>query len=129
MPDSRWGAGGTDAEKFQRAVTRADPGNRGWRSVVRLPCAARATVAGGGAGVGLEVLVQAHQRIGKQVAQGVGALVDGLKELLLGRTGPRGGQYDGILQSTIKSAARSAGSQVGRELMRGVLGSLLGGRK
>ena len=57
------------------------------------------------------------------------ALVDGLKELLLGRTGPRGGQYDGILQSTIKSAARSAGSQVGRELMRGVLGSLLGGRK
>ncbi|MDR0276051.1 MAG: DUF853 domain-containing protein [Burkholderiaceae bacterium] len=51
------------------------------------------------------------------------------KDILLGHTGPRGGQYDGLVQTVAKSAARTVGSQVGRELLRGVLGSLLGGRR
>jgi hypothetical protein len=53
----------------------------------------------------------------------------GLGEILFGRTGPRGGQYDGLVQTVGKSLARTIGSQVGREIVRGVLGSILGGRR
>ena len=52
----------------------------------------------------------------------VGAVV---KEALFGRTGPRGGQYDGLVQNIVKGEAR----RMGRELLRGALGSLLGGRR
>jgi DNA helicase HerA-like ATPase len=52
-----------------------------------------------------------------------------LGELLLGKTGPRGGHHPGILDAAAKSAARSIGSQVGREIFRGVLGSILGGKR
>jgi hypothetical protein len=48
-------------------------------------------------------------------------------ELLFGRTGPRGGKTDGLVQASAKSLARTIGSSVGREIIRGVLGSLLGG--
>jgi DNA helicase HerA-like ATPase len=53
----------------------------------------------------------------------------GWNEVLFGRTGPRGAQYDGLLQTVGKSVARTIGSQVGREIVRGVLGSILGGRR
>ncbi|MCX7897093.1 MAG: DUF853 domain-containing protein [Rhodocyclaceae bacterium] len=52
-----------------------------------------------------------------------------LGEILLGRTGPRGGQHDGLIQAIMKSTARTIGAQVGREIVRGVLGSLLGRRR
>ncbi|MDX9707778.1 MAG: DUF853 domain-containing protein [Azospira sp.] len=52
-----------------------------------------------------------------------------LGEMLFGRTGPRGGKTDGLVQTMAKTVARTIGSQVGREIMRGVLGSLLGGKK
>ena len=52
-----------------------------------------------------------------------------LGEVLMGKTGPRGGHTPGILDAAAKSAARTMGSQVGREIIRGVLGSILGGRK
>lgn len=52
----------------------------------------------------------------------VGSVV---KEYLFGRTGPRGGQYDGLVQNVVKSEVR----RIGRELLRGALGSLLGGNK
>jgi len=52
-----------------------------------------------------------------------------LNELLFGRTGPRGGQYDGLVQTVAKTAVRTVGSSLGRQLVRGLLGSLLGGRK
>lgn len=48
-----------------------------------------------------------------------------VKEVLFGRTGPRGGQYDGLVQSVVKGEAR----RIGRELLRGALGGLLGGSK
>ncbi|MEZ5606956.1 MAG: helicase HerA-like domain-containing protein [Burkholderiaceae bacterium] len=48
-----------------------------------------------------------------------------VKEALFGRTGPRGGQYDGLVQNIIKGEAR----RMGRELLRGALGSLLGGKR
>ena len=55
-----------------------------------------------------------------------GGLFGMLGDVLLGKTGPRGGHQPGILDAAAKSAARSIGSQVGREIVRGVLGSILG---
>jgi len=57
---------------------------------------------------------------------GIGGM---LNEALFGRTGPRGGQYDGLVQTMAKTAARSVASSLGRQIVRGVLGSLLGGKR
>jgi uncharacterized protein len=57
---------------------------------------------------------------------GIGGM---LNEALFGRTGPRGGQYDGLVQTMAKTAARSVASGLGRQIVRGVLGSLLGGKR
>jgi len=56
-----------------------------------------------------------------------GGLIGGLKDVLFGSTGPRGGRHEGLAESAARSAMRSVGSAVGREIVRGVLGSLLGG--
>jgi hypothetical protein len=53
----------------------------------------------------------------------------GLKDVLFGSTGPRGGRHAGLAEKAASSAVRSIGSAVGREIIRGVLGSLLGGSK
>ena len=58
-----------------------------------------------------------------------GGLMGGLKDVLFGSTGPRGGKHEGLAESAARSAVRSIGSSVGREIIRGVLGSLLGGRR
>jgi DNA helicase HerA-like ATPase len=58
-----------------------------------------------------------------------GGWMDGLKDVLLGSTGPRGGRHPGLAEKAASSAVRSIGSAVGREIIRGVLGSLLGGAK
>jgi uncharacterized protein len=52
-----------------------------------------------------------------------------LNEMLFGRTGPRGGQYDGLVQTMTKTVARSVASGIGRQIVRGVLGGLMGGRR
>src|SRR5689334_8582964 len=52
-----------------------------------------------------------------------------LKDVLFGKTGPRGGQHDGLAQTLAKSVVRTMGSAVGREIVRGVLGSILGKRR
>ena len=52
-------------------------------------------------------------------------ILGGLKDILFGSTGPRGGKRDGVVQTMAKSAAR----QVTNQIVRGVLGSLLGGRR
>lgn len=52
-------------------------------------------------------------------------LLGGLKDILFGSTGPRGGKRDGIVQTAAKSAVR----RVTNQIVRGMLGSLLGGRK
>ncbi|BDH47341.1 DUF853 domain-containing protein [Salmonella enterica subsp. enterica serovar Choleraesuis] len=51
-------------------------------------------------------------------------ILGGLKDILFGTTGPRGGKHDGVVQTMAKSAAR----QITNQVIRGVLGSLLGGR-
>ncbi len=58
-----------------------------------------------------------------------GGMMGGLKDVLFGTTGPRGGVHDGLAQSMAKSAVRTMGSTVGREIIRGVLGSLFGKRR
>ena len=58
-----------------------------------------------------------------------GGLLGGLKDVLFGSTGPRGGKREGLAESAARSAVRSIGSSVGREIIRGVLGSLIGGSK
>ncbi|QTD46664.1 helicase HerA-like domain-containing protein [Ottowia testudinis] len=55
----------------------------------------------------------------------MGEALQWAKEALIGRTGPRGGQYDGLVQNVVKGEMR----RMGRELVRGALGSLLGGRR
>ena len=58
-----------------------------------------------------------------------GGMLGGLSDMLFGKTGPRGGQHDGLAQAMLKSTARTMGSTVGREIIRGVLGSILGGKR
>ena len=56
-----------------------------------------------------------------------GGMLGGLKDVLFGSTGPRGGKREGLAESAARSAMRSIGSTVGREIIRGVLGGILGG--
>ncbi len=58
-----------------------------------------------------------------------GGMMDGLKDVIFGSTGPRGGRRPGLAEAAAASAVRSIGTAVGREIIRGVLGSLFGGRK
>ncbi len=58
-----------------------------------------------------------------------GGMMDMVKDMMLGSTGPRGGRKPGLMESAAQSAVKSIGSAVGREIIRGVLGSLLGGGK
>jgi uncharacterized protein len=61
--------------------------------------------------------------------EGGGGMFDGLKDVLFGSTGPRGGKHEGLAEAAARSAVRTIGSTVGREIIRGVLGSLLGGSR
>ncbi|HEY9063676.1 MAG TPA: helicase HerA-like domain-containing protein [Burkholderiaceae bacterium] len=58
-----------------------------------------------------------------------GGLLGGLKDVIFGSTGPRGGKHEGLAEAAARSAMRTIGSSVGREIVRGVLGSILGGGK
>jgi DNA helicase HerA-like ATPase len=58
-----------------------------------------------------------------------GGMMDMVKDMMMGSTGPRGGRKPGLVESAAQSAVKSIGSAVGREIIRGVLGSLLGGRR
>jgi uncharacterized protein len=67
---------------------------------------------------------------GEAAAEGAGSGAAGaIGEILFGRTGPRGGRQDGLVQTMAKSVVRTVGSSIGRQIVRGVLGSLLGGRR
>ena len=56
-----------------------------------------------------------------------GGLLGGLRDVLFGSTGPRGGKHEGLAEAAARSAVRTIGSSVGREIIRGVLGGILGG--
>ncbi len=74
-------------------------------------------------------LTTPSEQTSKSSSSEEGGLLDALNGILFGRTGPRGGQHDGVVQTAAKSVARTIGSEVGRQLVRGVLGSLLGDGK
>ena len=61
----------------------------------------------------------------KKTQEADDGLLGGLKDIIFGSTGPRGGKRDGIVQTAAKSAVR----QVTNQIVRGILGSLLGGRR
>ncbi len=65
----------------------------------------------------------------QQPAEEGGGLMGGLKSILFGNTGPRGGQHDGLVQTAARSAVRTIGTQVGKEILRGVLGGIFGGKR
>lgn len=52
-----------------------------------------------------------------------------VKDMLFGRTGPRGGQHDGLMQTMSKTVVRTIGSTIGRQIVRGLLGGMMGGRR
>ena len=62
-------------------------------------------------------------------AEDGGGLLGGLRDMLFGSTGPRGGRHEGLAEAAARSAVRTIGSTVGREIIRGVLGSILGGSR
>jgi len=64
-----------------------------------------------------------------EAAKDTGGMGGMINEALFGRTGPRGGQYDGLVQTMAKTAARSVASGLGRQLVRGILGGLMGGKR
>ena len=66
---------------------------------------------------------------GAPAAPAEGGLMDGLKDMVFGSTGPRGGRRPGLAEAAAASAVRTIGSSLGRQLVRGVLGSLLGRRR
>lgn len=51
--------------------------------------------------------------------------IQSMKEFLFGRTGPRGGQYDGVVQK----ASKRVTTQLTNRIIRGILGSIAGGSK
>ena len=57
------------------------------------------------------------------------SMIAGMKDILFGKTGPRGGQHDGVAQIVVKSAVRTVGSSIGRQIIRGVLGGIFGGKR
>ena len=61
----------------------------------------------------------------KKAADEDDGILGGLKDILFGSTGPRGGKRDGVVQTMAKSATR----QITNQIIRGVLGSLMGGRR
>ena len=61
----------------------------------------------------------------KKAAEEDDGILGGLKEILFGSTGPRGGKRDGVVQTMARSATR----QITNQIVRGVLGSLMGGRR
>lgn len=54
-----------------------------------------------------------------------GGFFQSVKEFLFGRTGPRGGQYDGVVQK----ASKRVTTQLTNRIIRGILGSISGGSK
>lgn len=57
--------------------------------------------------------------------QETGGFFDSIKEFLFGRTGPRGGHYDGVVQKASKQATK----QLTNRIIRGILGGISGGGK
>ena len=79
---------------------------------------------------GRTIEAQATAAAGKSgTADADPGVMGGLKDVIFGSTGPRGGRREGLAETMAKSAVRTIGTTVGREILRGVLGSIMGGKK
>ncbi len=117
-------AGSLVAGSYEQAVDRESAFEQLRERAVKSAPADRETTANQGAPGG-----RREPPGGEDASSSGGGLMGDLNELLFGRTGPRGGKYDGLAQTVAKSAARTVGTTVGKQILRGVLGSLLGGRR
>ncbi len=88
----------------------------------------RGRAAGAGATAGGPAAAAGNADAGTGSGEG-NAVMDGLKDLLFGTTGPRGGKHDGLVQTMAKSTMRTMGNSLGKEILRGVLGGILGSKK
>ncbi len=93
----------------------------------RAASSADAAAAGAGRSMADEARAATRGGTAPAPAEAGGGVIGGLKDVLFGSTGPRGGKREGLAESAARSAVRSIGSAVGREIIRGVLGGILGG--
>ena len=121
-------AGSLVAGVYEKTIDRESAYEKLKGRVAASPSAASAAGAAPASGPGN--LPMAGKPNPGATAQGDdGGMLGGLKDVLFGTTGPRGGVHEGLAQSAARSAVRSIGSAVGREIIRGVLGGILGGKR
>nr|HET7858941.1 helicase HerA-like domain-containing protein [Caldimonas sp.] len=107
---------------YEKAVDRESAYEKLTSRTATAQATAGAATSGGAAGAALPGTTAA----GGSAAGG--GMLDGLKDVLFGSTGPRGGKHEGLAEAAARSAVRTIGSSVGREIIRGVLGGILGGK-
>jgi DNA helicase HerA-like ATPase len=115
-------AGSLVAGVYEKAVDRESAYEKLTSRTATAQATAGAATSGGAAGAALPGTTAA----GRSAAGG--GMLDGLKDVLFGSTGPRGGKHEGLAEAAARSAVRTIGSSVGREIIRGVLGGILGGK-
>ena len=115
-------AGSLVAGVYEKAVDRESAYEKLTSRTATAQATAGAATSGGAAGTALPGTTAA----GGSAAGG--GMLDGLKDVLFGSTGPRGGKHEGLAEAAARSAVRTIGSSVGREIIRGVLGGILGGK-
>ncbi len=125
-------AGSLVAGVYEKAVDRASAYEALKGRANASPSAADAAAAAGarapaGTAPTIPGTGRQNQPAGTATPADDGGMLGGLKDVLFGSTGPRGGKHEGLAQSAARSAVRSIGSAVGREIIRGVLGSIMGG--
>jgi DNA helicase HerA-like ATPase len=113
-------AGSLVAGVYEKAVDRESAYEKLTSRVAAGPANPGAAASGGAA--------KGPTATAPDAAEG-GGMLGGLKDVLFGSTGPRGGKREGLAEAAARSAVRSIGSSVGREIIRGVLGSILGGSR
>jgi len=121
-------AGSLVAGVYEKTVDRESAYERLKGRAVAKPGATGAAAPSGGG----SVPTSGSGTVGGTAAQPAdpgGGMLDGLKDVLFGSTGPRGGKHEGLAEAAARSAVRTIGSSVGREIIRGVLGSILGGAR
>ena len=115
---------------YEKAVDRESAYERLKGRATASPTAAPGTPSGTPSGTPIPPTGTASAPGGPSaVGNADGGLLGGLKDVIFGSTGPRGGKHEGLAEAAARSAVRSIGSSVGREIIRGVLGSILGGGK
>jgi DNA double-strand break repair helicase HerA and related ATPase len=116
-------AGSLVAGVYEKAIDRESA----YEKLTARVAASPASGARAGAPVGSGATTPGGTSPAGTAATAGGGILGGLKDVLFGSTGPRGGKHEGLAEAAARSAVRTIGSSVGREIIRGVLGGILGG--